>query len=400
VLLSARRLLAVRAIWIVPLALGVLLVGIIAVVYLGSVVDPASHLHGLPVLLVNEDRAAVGHELARDLERAPGVDGALAVRRVTLPAAERRMDDAAAYATVVLPPGLSAAVASGRPRVEVLTNVRNGSVGVSLATGALQPALTRLLARAASVSGSAVRIDTTAYRPLPANAALGSSPFYLALLTTMCGFLGATIVSSTIDSATGYATSETGPRWSQRVPVPITRWQTLLAKWGMAVVLVPLLTGLTVVVATLVVGVDVPAPGWLWLFMTYAALVVAFGTLTLLAIFGNLGQLLALVFFVYLAMAASGGTVPREALPTFFRWVSEIDPLRRILDGVRSLVYFDASLEAGLRAALVAATVGLVFWILLGALVTRWYDRRGFERLSPDVLARIQVAAAASGPEE
>ena len=54
------------------------------------------------------------------------------------------------------------------------------------------------------------------------------------------------IVNATIDSATGYATSETGPRWSQRMPVAITRWQTLLAKWGMALVLVPVLVALTI----------------------------------------------------------------------------------------------------------------------------------------------------------
>src|SRR2546427_13001679 len=48
----------------------------------------------------------------------------------------------------------------------------------------------------------------------------------------MCGFLGATIVNSVVDSALGYATNEIGPRWHQRQPVPITRWQTLLIKWA------------------------------------------------------------------------------------------------------------------------------------------------------------------------
>jgi hypothetical protein len=392
--LTARRLLRVRAVWVVPTVLGCLVVGVIAVVYLGAVVDPAKHLDGLPVLLVDQDRGDLGREVQDALRREPAVDGPLSVRIVSLTEAEARMDEGSAYATVVLPADLSDTASAGAPRVRILTNVRTGSIGVGLASGALDPALTSTLAKAAAVDTDAVRVETVPYRPLPAHAALGLSAFYLALLTTMCGFLGATIVSSTIDSATGYATSETGPKWSQRMPVPITRWQTLLAKWGMAVVLVPLLTALTVAVAAAIVGVDVPGPFALWLFTTYAAVVVAFGTLTLLAVFGTLGQLLALVVFVYLAMAASGGTVPREALPAFFRWVNLVDPLRRTLDGVRALLYFDGSMAAGLRTGLVLTTVGLVFWVVVGGLVTRWYDRKGLERLSTDVLARIQVVAA------
>ena len=69
----------------------------------------------------------------------------------------------------------------------------------------------------------------------PARSGLGLSAFYVALLVTMCGFIGATIVNSSVDAALGYATSETGPWWRQRLPRPITRWQTLLAKWAVAV---------------------------------------------------------------------------------------------------------------------------------------------------------------------
>jgi hypothetical protein len=33
----------------------------------------------------------------------------------------------------------------------------------------------------------------------------------VSLLTTMCGFLGGTIVNASVDAATGYTTTETGP---------------------------------------------------------------------------------------------------------------------------------------------------------------------------------------------
>ena len=53
----------------------------------------------------------------------------------------------------------------------------------------------------------------------------------------------------------------------------------------------------------------------LWLFPSFAAIVVAMGTLVLFAAFGSLGQLLAMIGFLYLSLASSGGTIPIEALP-------------------------------------------------------------------------------------
>jgi hypothetical protein len=41
-----------------------------------------------------------------------------------------------------------------------------------------------------------------------------------------------------------------------------------------------------------------------------------------------------------------------------------------------------------------AAGIGLVFWLVLGTAVVRWYDRRGFERLSPELLTHIGESVA------
>jgi hypothetical protein len=37
----------------------------------------------------------------------------------------------------------------------------------------------------------------------------------------------------------------------------------------------------------------------------------------------------------------------------------------------------------------VAAAAGLLFWLVLGTVVVRWYDRKGLYRLSPDLLAYV-----------
>jgi hypothetical protein len=101
----------------------------------------------------------------------------------------------------------------------------------------------------------------------------------------------------------------------------------------------------------------------------------------------------ALVVFVYAGLASAGGTVPLEALPTPLRWLSEVEPLRQVVDGTRSILYFNAQADAGLTRAVTAASAGLVFWLIVGAVVVRWYDARGLYRIDPELLAYINASA-------
>ena len=302
------------------------------------------------------------------------------------------------------------------PAIELLTNNRAGTLGVSLATGVIQPAVasisSRLGQRLLKPSESAatpdpalealradpVTLSVVAYRPLPSHSGLGLSAFYISLLTMMCGFLGATIVNTSVDAYLGYAVSEVGPWWRQRVPQPITRWHTLLAKWIVALGVIPVLTAVLVGVGAGILRMAAPHLWYLWLFATFAAIVIAIGTLVFFAALGALGQLLALIVFVYLALASSGGTVPLQALSGFYRFVANFEPLRQILDGVRAILYFNAAADAGLARGLTLTAIGLVFWVAAGAAVTKWYDHRGFHRMQPELLDYVQRSAQAFQP--
>jgi hypothetical protein len=393
-----RKAFEAPAVWVPPLVLVCVLVFVMTLVYFGSAVDPAGHLHGLPVGIVDEDGGAAGRDLAAGLTGSPAVASSLSLRPGTLAAIKARMDVGKEFAAVVIPPGFTRAMRATRgtagPSVSVLTNPRAGTLGAGLATGILQPSLARAsqkLARQAP-GGVPFAVETAVYRPLPRHTALGLSAFYIALLTTFCGFLGATIVHTSIDAVLGYATTEIGPRWGQRQPVAISRRQTLFAKWTMAVPLMVVLTGLMLAAAVLILGMDTPHFGELWLLTWFAATVVAVGTLVLFAALGTVGQLVALLIFVYLALASSGGTVPLTALAGPFRFLAHFEPLRQILDGVRSILYFDGSGEAGLTRAFVATSLGLAFWVAVGVAVTTWYDRRGLHRMPPALMDYVDQA--------
>ncbi len=409
---------------------------LMTLIYFGSIVDPGSHLRGLPVAVVDEDTGAntasgrvdVGQEVVAGLTGSHAVTSRLALDTTTLGAAEARMNKGAVYATVLIPSEFTASVlavagtpvstekAVELPAIELLTNNRAGTLGVSLATGVIQPAVASLSSQLGQQllksSGSTattdpalkalradpVTLSVVAYRPLPPHSGLGLSAFYISLLTMMCGFLGGIIVNTSVDAYLGYAVSEVGPRWSQRLPQPITRWHTLLAKWIVALGVIPVLTAVLMVVAAGILRMDAPHLWYLWLFATFAALVIAIGTLVFFAALGTLGQLLALIVFVYLALASSGGTVPLQALSGFYRFVANFEPLRQILDGVRAILYFNAAADSGLARGLTLTAIGLVFWLAVGVAVTKWYDHRGLHRMRPEVLDYVQRSAQAYQP--
>jgi hypothetical protein len=414
------RALKPPSVWIPPIALMAVLILLMTLAYFGSVVDPAGHLDGLPVTVVNQDQGSVGRQLAASLTAAPPVtQQRLHVTVTDLSDAKRRMDDGKAYVTVVIPPGVTRSLgaltgqgtAEGSPSrsiVQLLTNPRAGTMGVNLAIGVLTPALaaaSERIARQLQAAGGRdasfaarallsdpVVVEQVAYRPLPARSGLGLSAFYIAVLITFSGFLAGVIVHTSLDAVLGYATIELGPRWRQLQPTSISRWHTLLAKWAVVVPVTLLFTGLMLFAATVVLSMDAPHFLVLWSLAWLSAVAIGIGTVTLFAGLGTPGQVAALLIFVYLALASSGGTVPLEALGGVFRLLAEFEPMRQIVAGTRSILYFDASGAAGLTRGFVGAGAGLLFWVAVGTVVTRWYDHKGLYRASPALLDHIDTS--------
>jgi uncharacterized phage infection (PIP) family protein YhgE len=264
---SAAAMLYQPAVWLSPVVIGTVLFGLISLTYLGVIVNPTSHLRGLPVVIVNED-SAPPHFSA----------------------------DVTALASGAYPRGQAPAL----PTLTLLTNVRAGSLGVSLA-------------------------------------------------------------------------------------MQITRWHTLIAKWVIAAVTTPLLVAVVLAIAAGVLRMDAPHLWELWLFGSYAAATIAIGTLALTAALGTLGQMVALLVFVYVSLASSGGTIPLQAVPGVYQFFANFEPLRQILGGTRAVLYFNGIGDAGLNRGLILVTIGLAVGLVIGAAATLWYDHTGRTRRPPQV---------------
>jgi YhgE/Pip-like protein len=423
----ARQVLRAKKIWIVPILVASVFAAVMATVYLGSVVNPTGHLHGLPVMIVDQDSGGVvegqhvnvGASLTSSLEHSSSVSSRLKVTSGTLQQAQAEMDKGGAYAALVIPATLtrSALLAAGVPTpgttppataaVGLEENTRLGNLGVNLASGVLTPAIAQIspqigshmsaLATPASQDNpvlasrvaNPITLTTSTYRPLPDHSALGLSAFYIALLGLIAGFVGATLINASVDGALGYASSQLGTRFTQRRPMAINRTQTLLVKLAISTVAAPVLTGVVLLVTIGLLGMYAPNVVALWGLLTLAALMIAIGTLTLLAVFGSIGQLLAMLLLVYLSLASSGGTVPIKALPGFFRTIGHVEPLRNTLLGTRAILYFGARGDAGLTTSLTVLACEVLFWAALGLAATLWYDHKGLDRISPDLIGYI-----------
>jgi YhgE/Pip-like protein len=423
----ASRVLRNPKIRIVPILLAAVFTAVMATVYFGSVVNPTGHLHGLPVMIVDQDAGAVvdgqhqnvGASLTRALEDKSGVTTRLHLRSATVQQAHAQMDKGAAYATLVIPATLTRSVllAAGvstpgttppaTAAVQLEENSRLGTLGVNLASGVLTPAIAQLspqigshlssLATPATKKNpilanriaSPITLTTSTYRPLPDHSALGLSAFYIALLGLIAGFVAATLINASVDSALGYASSQLGPRFTQRRPVAINRRQTFLVKWAVATVAAPVMTGIVLLVTVSILGMYAPHALLLWALLTLAALMIATGTLTLLAIFGSIGQLLAMILLIYLSIASAGGTVPTQALPAVLKTIGHVEPLRNTLLGTRAILYFGARGDAGLTTSLIVLACEIVFWATLGLTAAFWYDHQRLDRISPDLIAYI-----------
>ena len=420
--------------WIGAGLLVAILSGVFATLYVGGNLDPVGHLKNLPVALVNDDSGAVvdgravnfGEQVVAGIQQAERADHSFAWRAVNAAEARTLLGQGKVYGALEIPANFSAALRSlisadgspaVRPTIDVLTNQAAGSLGSSFASTANQTAVhgasavigKQLLAAAerqgAHLDGATrllladpVTINLASGHALGSHSGNGLTAFYYALVLIVVGMLAANVVISQVDTALGYLHADFGPI-RQRNPLRHTsRAHTLLI--GIALMLgVSIVAGsLVELMAVGVLGMDASHLALLWVFSVSAIAVVGISALTLLAAFGTPGMLVLTVVFVALAIPSSGGTVPIQALPGFFRWLAEFEPLRQVTGGIRSILYFNAQGAAGLDRAWTAMAIALPVALIWGFGVTHLYDRKGLHRVPKHVPDGMVVPPAGFEP--
>ncbi|GAA4489008.1 YhgE/Pip domain-containing protein [Rhodococcus olei] len=406
--------------WAAPIVAVAALMALLAALYLGGILDPRGNLHGFPVAVVNQDEGDVtpGSGVRQNIGDQI-VDGLVAgipsdkvdLQQVGIGSALSMLDSAEVYGAIVIPSDFTkrlmilaqSSVVPGdvdRPVITVHTNPRAGTFGVGLTEAITDPALTavnekvgkQLTDQVAAAVGNtpvagaarltlAAPIDvlTVPYKPLPEHTGNGLSAFYYALLVILAGFTGAMIVNTLVDGMLGFAPTEFGPRYVHNPAVEISRLQTLAVKWGVMLVVAPLVSGLYLWISHLL-SMPLPNALGLWMYGTFAIVAVGVTALAVLAAFGTVGLIVNLLVFVILGLPSAGGTIPIEATPPFFGWLAGFEPMHQVFLGVRSLLYFGAGGATELAHAVAMTGIGLAIGLTLGLVVTVLYDHKGFHR--------------------
>jgi uncharacterized phage infection (PIP) family protein YhgE len=403
--------------WVVPIVVALAMLSALAAFYLGGILRPVTNLRHFPIAVLNEDAGPMGAQVVKGM--LAGFDNdAYDVRMLNHDQAKHQMDTAQIYGIAVIPPNFSSklqayaksALTPGRVDRAVIivsTNPRAGTLGASIAGQALQRAVstvdhlagkelsqkvaqqTRQAPEAGAVAlllANPIEVKSTVHNALPEGTGNGLSAFYYSLLLLLAGFTGSMVISMLVDSMLGFVPAEFGPVYRFAQQVKISRFRTLLIKWALTVVLA-LLTSAAYILIAAKLGMPVQNSLTLWLFGVLAIAAVGITSTSLIAILGALGLLISMFVFVILALPSAGTTMPLQAAPTFFGWLANFDPMHQVYLGARALLYLDGRADAGLTQSLELTAIGLVIGLLLGGVVTRIYDRRGYHRLPPGLAA-------------
>lgn len=393
------------ALWKRPVAWGfvvaaVLVAVLIAFSYVGGFLDPQGNMKDVPIALVNEDTGAtlggqpvaLGDQIVAQVT-APNPAMGNAVKWTVVESraqALARLGDDKFYAALVIPADYSARVAalfdpSGAPagpaEIEILTNPAAGSFAGAeaqqIATGVVATVsaetnaqLTRALSgagatiapEAARTIADPVQATVTVAQPVGEKSGRGLAPFYFAVMLAIAAYMSVSIVNVAVDFLGGATHLEFLAARIRRPVVALSRLAVWRARLLLSLAAAVLSGAVTTWITVGILGADVTNGFQLGLFAVLATAAIAMVSLAFLTAFGQPGLVAGILFTIIYAVPASGGVYPREMVPDFFRSLAWL-PLRSVVDGARSLMFFDGRGASGLNAAiwmLVAYTAGAV----------------------------------------
>ncbi|WP_107655354.1 YhgE/Pip domain-containing protein [Nocardia suismassiliense] len=388
------------ATWLPPLVMMFVLAIALPAVYLGGTIDPSGDLKDFPIAMVVEPQTSSANNAAGQVRAAVESavnDDTVTFIPMTTDEEKEQMGAGKIFGAVRIPANFNAEIARlttdsvGPPARAVLhldSAPASGALSSGLFTGQLAPVAAAvntefgkaLAANATPVTAATAlaapfTVSAAPLVPLPARTGLGTSVFYYGLILVMLGFVGASALHPMIDSALGFQPSEMGPKVQRRNYTHLSRAHTLLVKWSVMLLAAPLCAGGAQLIAGPLLHMPIPAPLQLFLFSTTTIAAIGIGALTVFALFGALGPLINMFFFVALAMISSAGTIPLEATPTFFRTIATFEPMRPIITGLRSILYYDSAPLSGLTAAWVHVGIIGAAAALTGIIATYLFDR-------------------------
>jgi YhgE/Pip-like protein len=196
----------------------------------------------------------------------------------------------------------------------------------------------QLTPEVAAAIGDPVRAEITDAQPVGPDSGNGQSPFFLAFLVNISGLIGGATIFFLVRGAAEQVEA------MGRRPSSAGLW-TVRLLLGLIFALLVAATELWVAFGLL--GVEHEASTvQVYLFLVLASWAAVSVTMLFAVAFGPAGIGISAILNVILGLVSSGGTTPVLALPPFYQDYANWLPLRYAIDGLRSLLFYDGSLDA------------------------------------------------------
>lgn len=389
-MIHLKELLKIKVVWR-PIWIIVLIMLAMVSVYLPVFKGANQNLTDFPLIVVNEDKnfseQIDGKKIFASIPQSQDGHSLKWMSETSEKKARQAIKENKANGALIIPANYSSqitkihdALLSGKElpkavEVKILLNEGGGQLVSSIAPSILQSlaasasadisgelkqelikANKQVSPQAANLLERPITTTSSNVLGLPKDLNKGMTPFVLVLIASITGFMGTQMIN-------GYM-SKISERMRER-GLALSSLTVQLTEMLLGVILMILTSSALMVVVFGFFNSSHSISVWpIWLFTILGTLTMFFMFKMLSLFFGTWGILVMFPINI-LGIFGSGGAVPLTGLPDFHRFVSTILPTRYIEDGLKSLLYFNGNMEAGLGTALWFLFSYLVVFIVI-----------------------------------
>jgi len=393
-----KRFLKTKSMW-TPVWMVSALMIIMAVIYIPIFSKATPNVQNFPIVIINEDEGGKVDGQKIDMGKLISTNIAsskdsTAIKWKTASNKEAGLailEDNKAYAALIIPKNYTKSMLqlqgqllqnkkhTKQAELELIVNKAGGQFASGIAQSSLQAVATSISKSVTEqISGS---LNSSKSTLSPENALIlanpiqineknisvvkndnGMTPFILALLCMITGMMGSQMVNGYVDSM--YTALKTHG-------MKIKKHAVLNAEIIFGICMTALMSILLVVCTFAVYNVGHTANllsilgflifGSMTMFMFFQVFNLYFGRWSLLIAFP----------INMMGIFASGGPIPINILPSVHQFFSNILPTHYLVDGMRSLIYYDGRMASGMSSALITLSIFFVVSVVLCYIISQ-----------------------------
>ncbi|MFF3099997.1 YhgE/Pip domain-containing protein [Viridibacillus arvi] len=393
-----KRFLKTKSMW-TPVWMVSILMIVMAVIYIPIFSKATPNVQNFPIVIINEDTGSkvngqqvdMGKIISKNIANS---NDSTAIKWQT---ASTRADglkilkNNKAYAALIIPKNYTASMLklqghllqnkenTKQAKLELIVNKAGGQFASGIAQSSLQAVATSISKSVTEqISGT---LNSSKSTLSPENALVlanpiqineknisvvkndnGMTPFIMALLCMITGMMGSQMVNGYVDSMhTALKTHGLKMKKHAVLNAEIIFGICMTALMSILLVICTFAVYKVGHTANLIAILGFLIFGSMTMFMFFQVFNLFFGRWSLLIAFP----------INIMGIFASGGPIPVNILPSVHQIFSNILPTHHLVDGMRSLIYYDGRMASGLSSSLIALSIFLVVSVVLCYAISR-----------------------------